>query len=346
MAKVGYKDFQKKKFKVGKRIAKSNATTDVSIKSARLNLLDQHIAEQVDDTISIKGVTLTTLCSRGQNAMHFKQRKDSFSLISELITSIDASRLTRRWGDVMLAGSMGILDTDRAVRVEAASALTAAIRGCPKSVMPSVAPKLLAHLRVGITHINKKLRVNVLDVLLVLVVAHPSTKPLLGKICSPLVSMAFTPEGIEPKAVDLIHQLLQPTPTPAAPPTPFLGATQPTPMSAATLGGDPDTETPLLALINALPLNSIMTQLRLAQVDGQTVDTDRLVTMAASIMTATLRQHVAVHTIAAMTHAPPHAIPAPLPDVARVVSLCEGLQLGGGARRAVDSMVGVWKKLG
>ncbi|KAG9394315.1 hypothetical protein J8273_3949 [Carpediemonas membranifera] len=334
--KASYKDFKQGKFKVGKKIKKSTTTTDINVQSVRLNVLDQHLDDEITDPVTIRGIGLSTLCKRSRFTTHYKQRKDALSLINELVSSRPAD-LDSRWAEVLEAGATALADANHVVREQASITTQAALRACPSSVLSASSFLLDAQLHAGLTHVNRRVQLVVLDVVDVLLKTHPSERLKLARLVAPLVSLAMLVDPPEPRAIELLSHLCTgreengvagPMWRQDRPDLPEL--------SLEDIRTD-RTVTPATALFDALKMDALLSHARIAMADGKSARVDQLVSLGARAIGAKLSAAVAAQAVCAIT-----GQSCDRPSVAEADTFLGAMtgvgDLGRQARQAVDTV--------
>lgn len=150
------KDFQKPKLKVGKAKPKPTGHTDTSFR-AKAIVLNQQLNVEAPSTIQQFHHHLSLISSKSES-----QRRDSLAFLTSYLSSTGRTTHLPTTVSALLDKTCPcILDGNAGVR----SQLLKLLQAIPSSDVQDQVTKLLPHVRAGMTHLSRDIRLSAVDVL-------------------------------------------------------------------------------------------------------------------------------------------------------------------------------------
>jgi pre-rRNA-processing protein IPI1 len=152
------KDFKKLKAKVGKKIPNAASHTKTDFKSARIVLPDQSINEEKGGAVTRRNLNLSDLLSQIQH-YNVAIRKQAYVGFRELFIS-SPEVLKTELGSVISKFPKGFIDEDRSVRDVTLLLLRHVLDKTTKAQLAPFLKLLLSWLKIGLTHMNERVRLD------------------------------------------------------------------------------------------------------------------------------------------------------------------------------------------
>ena len=159
------KDFQKTKLKVGKTRPKADNHTETNFRAKAL-VLNQQLNVDAPSVVQQFHHHVSLLSSKSDS-----QRRDSLAFLTTYLASASgATHLPQTIGSLVEKASPLILDGSASVRGQ----LLKFLQVLPRSDVQDQVPRLLPHVRAGMTHLARDLRLYAVDVLSWIIATAPT----------------------------------------------------------------------------------------------------------------------------------------------------------------------------
>lgn len=159
------KDFQKVKLKVGKVKPKADNHTETSFR-AKAIVLSQQLNVEAPSTVQQFHHHVSLLSSKSDS-----QRRESLAFLTTYISSLgEGASLPLTLGSLLDKACPLILDGNTGVRAQ----LLKMFQALPRHDIQDHIPKLLPHVRAGMTHLSRDLRLSAIDILSWIIATAPN----------------------------------------------------------------------------------------------------------------------------------------------------------------------------
>lgn len=158
-------DFQKAKLKVGKTRPKADNHTETSFR-AKAIVLNQQLNVDAPSTIQQFHHHVSLLSSKSDS-----QRRESLAFLTTYLSSIgESTNLPLTIGSLLDKAAPLILDGSTSVRIQ----LLKFLQALPRNDVQDQIPRLLPHVRAGMTHLSRDLRLYAIDLLSWMIASGPN----------------------------------------------------------------------------------------------------------------------------------------------------------------------------